>query len=82
MIDRDTLRALGLAAEIGFAIAVPIVAGSYLGSWADRQLGTEPLFLLVGVLLGMFAGFYTIYQLMRFRRGDNQPPTGRDTTGR
>lgn len=77
-MDRGTLRALALAAEIGFVIAVPIVVFSYLGSWADRQLGTEPLFLLIGVLLGMFTGFYSIYQLITFRRNDDQPPKGRD----
>lgn len=74
-MDRGTLHALALAAEIGFAIAIPIVLGAYLGAWVDRQFGTEPLALLLGVLTGVFSGFYTIYRLLAFRR-DNGPSRG------
>ncbi len=67
-LDRDTLRALGLATQLGFAVAGPLVLGIVVGIWLDQRLSTSPLFLLLGLILGMGAAAYSIYELVLFRR--------------
>jgi F0F1-type ATP synthase assembly protein I len=45
----------------GFAFAVSILLFAWLGSLADRKLKTEPLFLLIGLGVGLGAGFYAFW---------------------
>jgi len=49
---------------LGFEIAVPLVAGVFLGRWLDAWLGTAPWLLLVGALLGMIAGFLAFFRVV------------------
>ena len=49
-------------ATLGFEVVLPVLLSTYGGYWLDERLGTLPLFLLVGVLLGMAAGFYTLFK--------------------
>lgn len=49
---------LHLGMEFALAIAVS-VGGGY---WLDTKLHTLPLFLIVGLALGMTSGFLTIYR--------------------
>lgn len=53
-----------LFSEIGLVLLVTTLAGVLFGYWIDQQLGTLPLFLLVGTLLGMAAGALAIYRLL------------------
>jgi ATP synthase protein I len=76
MKNRGTFWLLALAMELGFSVAIPLVVLAYLGSWADNQFGTKPLFLILGVLVGVFSGFYNIFRLLNYHRDDR--PTGRD----
>jgi F0F1-type ATP synthase assembly protein I len=39
--------------QLGFAVAFCLVGGLLGGLWVDRSLGTSPLFILVGSLLGI-----------------------------
>jgi F0F1-type ATP synthase assembly protein I len=73
--DRDPIgRGFGAGYAIvgaGFQFAFAILfflGGGYL---ADRWLGTRPLFMLVGLALGLAAGFYAFYVrvLAESRRG-------------
>jgi F0F1-type ATP synthase assembly protein I len=49
------------------------VGSYYLGQWLDRRLGTAPVFLLVGMLVGAGGSFYVMYtQLMRAQRRADQ----------
>lgn len=43
-----------LAAAMTFALAVALFA--LAGSWIDRRLGTSPIFLVLGFLLGTAGG--------------------------
>lgn len=42
----------------GFGLAVSILFFTWLGSLADKALNTAPLFLLIGLGIGLGAGFY------------------------
>ncbi|MDP9381697.1 MAG: AtpZ/AtpI family protein [Chloroflexota bacterium] len=67
MLDRSTVRALGLVSGIGFSIAISIGLGVVLGLLVDDALGTAPLFLIVGILVGLGLSGYTLYRLTLFR---------------
>ncbi|MBI3726391.1 AtpZ/AtpI family protein [bacterium] len=43
-----------------FALTVGILVA--LGIWADKRLGTTPLFALLGVGVGFGIGFYHLYR--------------------
>ncbi len=69
-MDRATLRALALVSGLGFAIAIPL--GLFLagGLWLDGRFGTAPLFMLLGILLGLVAAGFSIKELLAFQRGE------------
>lgn len=39
------------------------VGGYFLGYWLDGKLGTSPYLSLVGLFLGIAAGFYQLYKI-------------------
>lgn len=67
-MDRATLRALALVSGLGFAIALPLGLFLAAGLWLDERLATRPLFMLVGILLGLIVAGATIAELLRFER--------------
>ena len=62
-LDRSTLRAppSGLR-RTDRCLHRPSVGGGFL---LDRWLGTYPLFLLVGILVGLVASFFTLRDFSR-----------------
>ena len=52
-----------------------ILAGTLLGFFADRWLGTEPWLVIAGVLLGSYTGFMRMWQ--HLREMDDRPPRDR-----
>lgn len=66
-LDPATVRALGLVSGIGFSIALSIGGGVGLGIFLDNSLGTAPVFLIVGILLGLVLAGYALYRLTLFR---------------
>ena len=61
------LTAIGVTVTIGTELAVTTVLGFYLGSLLDERLATAPLFLVIGVLLGVAVGILGIVKtLQRF----------------
>ena len=63
--DRSTMQAMGIASELGFALACPLIACVGGGYWADGQLGTKPLLVLAGIVGGMVVAFGTLYNLTK-----------------
>jgi len=53
-----------LFTEIGLALFVTTLGGALLGRWLDEQLGTSPLFILGGFLLGAFLGAVADWRLI------------------
>ena len=48
---------------LGWYIAAAIVAPTLLGVWVDGKVGSAPLFLLLGLLLGVVVAFYGTYKM-------------------
>jgi ATP synthase protein I len=68
---RDWTRALREAAPylgIGTSLAVTVVLGVGIGYWLDGKFGTEPIFFLVGALLGLLAAGVQFYRLVAVRK--------------
>ncbi len=55
-----TVRLVGL----GWYIAICLVLGIVGGLWLDGQLGLKPLFLLLGLFVGLGAAFYGLYRMV------------------
>ena len=57
--------ALGALAGMGFTIAIPIALGTYVGYLLDGHFNTKPLFILLGLLLGLISGISGAYRLYK-----------------
>jgi F0F1-type ATP synthase assembly protein I len=61
--------AFSLALSLGYAIAIPIIVLALGGRLLDRQFGTSPLFLLIGVsvsiILSRFGVYYRIKKIIK-----------------
>jgi len=53
-----------LFSEIGISLLVTTLAGVLAGYWVDTQLGSLPIFVLVGFLIGAGSGTVLIYRLV------------------
>ncbi len=50
---------------VGFFIAACIVLGTFAGLWLDGKLDTQPLFMIVGLVVGLIVAVYGVYQMLR-----------------
>jgi len=55
---------LALFSEIGFVLLVTTLVGTMVGYWVDQQLGTVPIFVLVGLFAGMGIGARAVWLLI------------------
>jgi F0F1-type ATP synthase assembly protein I len=53
-----------LFSEIGLSLLVTTLVGVLVGRWVDDQLGSLPLFVIVGFLAGAGSGTVMIYRLV------------------
>jgi len=49
---------------IGFFIGGSILLGVFAGRWLDTKLNTEPLWMIVGLFLGLIIAFYGVYRML------------------
>jgi len=63
-MDKRLAAALGLL-SVGFVVAGSIILGVLGGRWLDTKFGTEPLWLIVGLFVGLAVAFYSVYTMLR-----------------
>ncbi|RLQ93530.1 AtpZ/AtpI family protein [Falsibacillus albus] len=69
--ERRPYQAMALYTAILSQLVGAILIGLFGGKWIDHKLGTTPLFLVIGLLLGLAAGIYTMLRSVRhFFSGD------------
>lgn len=56
-------EALAQVGALGFTIAIPLALGTILGIYLDGLTNYKPLFLILGLLLGLIVGIYGAYRL-------------------
>ena len=49
---------------VGFFIGFSIVAGILFGLWLDRQFDSQPVFIIVGMLIGLFFAILGVYRML------------------
>ena len=49
---------------VGFFIGSSIVLGVFAGLWLDSKLNTEPVLVIVGLILGIVVAFFGVYQML------------------
>lgn len=68
---RRQLAALGLTG-VGFFIAGSIILGVVAGRWLDSKMDSAPVWLIVGLVLGIVVAFYGVYSMLRSFIGNNR----------
>jgi ATP synthase protein I len=55
----------GLVFDIGIRMGVSVAIGLGAGLLLDNWLGTRPIFILLGMILGISAAMYTLWDVAR-----------------
>jgi ATP synthase protein I len=63
--DGKQLNAGLRLASVGIELAISTVIGLLGGRWLDDKLGTEPYLMIVGLVLGVTAGFRSLFLAAR-----------------
>ncbi|PLT35871.1 AtpZ/AtpI family protein [Bacillus sp. V5-8f] len=63
--NRYPLKAMALMSTILSQLAGSLLVGIFVGRWLDEKLGAAPLFLVVGLLLGLAAGIFSMLRTVR-----------------
>jgi len=50
---------------VGWFIGICIVLGVWGGLWLDNKFGTTPIFIIVGLLVGLTIAFYGVYRMIK-----------------
>ncbi|HZG71104.1 MAG TPA: AtpZ/AtpI family protein [Chondromyces sp.] len=68
---KNPFKAMALYSSILAQLTGSILIGIFGGRWLDGKWGTEPLFLIIGLLLGMATGIYSMLRTVRqYNSGD------------
>jgi ATP synthase protein I len=70
---------LATASSIGLSLVIAIFLGTAGGMYIDRHFGTKPWGFIIGLILGVVAGYRNIYVLAT--RLDNQQRKSNDPDG-
>jgi F0F1-type ATP synthase assembly protein I len=54
--------AISLAWELGYSIAIPLVALALVGRFLDKKLGTSPWIFLAGILVAITLSSWLVYK--------------------
>jgi F0F1-type ATP synthase assembly protein I len=63
MQDNSLAKALAMAAQLGFAVACPLLAFIAGGVWLDGRFNTSPWLFFIGLLLGVLAAGGALFQV-------------------
>ncbi|AIM16411.1 MULTISPECIES: AtpZ/AtpI family protein [Neobacillus] len=69
--DRNPLKAIALMSTILAQLAGSTLIGVFSGKWLDKHFDSEPIFLIIGLFIGLGAGIYSMLVSVRhFYSGD------------
>jgi F0F1-type ATP synthase assembly protein I len=69
---RNPMKAMALMTTITSQLVGFILIGIFGGMWLDERSHLSPLFLVIGLLLGLFVGVYTTISLIKRYFKENQ----------
>lgn len=59
-------RAMAVVGAIGVDFAVLVIIGVFVGNKLDQSFQTAPVFLLIGIAIGIILGIFSIIKLIKF----------------
>jgi F0F1-type ATP synthase assembly protein I len=62
--NRKLFSSMGLVTGLGLSAVGSLLVGVLLGLFLDHALLTSPLFLIIGILLGLAAATVGVYRLV------------------
>ena len=63
--SKGATKDIGIAFDLGIRLGISVILGLGGGLLLDSWLHTSPIFTLVGMLLGIGAAMYTIWDVAR-----------------
>ena len=63
--ERNTAAGIGVAMDLGVRLGVSVFLGLGGGLLLDSWLHTSPIFTLIGMVVGIAAAMYTIWDVAR-----------------
>jgi ATP synthase protein I len=68
-------RGLGLAMELSWTLLFSLLVPLMLGIWLDKKFNTTPLFILIGIFMGILAATLGMARLVirMFRAAEGEP---------
>ena len=63
--ERNTATGIGMALDLGVRLGVAVFMGLGAGLLLDSWLHTSPIFTLIGMVVGIAAAMYTIWDVAR-----------------
>jgi len=66
------LRLIG----VGWYVGLSILGGVLAGLWLDSKFSTKPLFVILGLILGIIVAFYGVYRMLLFLIRNKQNKEG------
>ncbi|MEG1311698.1 MAG: AtpZ/AtpI family protein [Clostridium sp.] len=55
---------LSLLTQVGLMILIPILGCTFIGKFIDSKLNTNPIFLLIFIILGIGGAFMSVYKTL------------------
>lgn len=62
---RTAVTAFSLVGQVGLIMFASVAIGLFGGMYLDRWLGTEPILLIVLIIVGVVSGFRTVYMMIK-----------------
>ena len=70
--NRRWIRQLGVLSGVGLTLVISTVLGLWGGYVLDGWLGTSPWLTLVGLLIGIAAGFVNLFRAAGLFKGEGE----------
>ena len=74
-MDKETKKSynqMAYASSIGIGMVLAVFGGLFAGNWLDNKVGTSPFFTFLFLVMGVVAGFRSLYNLIRNYFKDEQ----------
>lgn len=62
---------------VGWYVGLSILGGVLAGLWLDNQFSTKPLFVIIGLMLGITVAGYGVYKMVAYLN-NNKKSRGSD----
>jgi len=59
---RTALKTMGQVGQVGFTFAFSVLISVGIGYWLDQLTGTDRLFKLIFLVIGLFSGGLSVYK--------------------